>query len=141
MVKSRPFFFASMILLSLISVGKIAFADDAPNCEDSANLNQQDMNMCAEQDFQKADRLLNKTWPEAKSFAEKADQDLEKNLQGYAKALLDSQRAWLAYRDAQCVLDGFGSRGGSMEPMLVSGCKATMTNERVKEFRAMIDGQ
>ena len=141
MLKSNPLFFVSLILLTLTSVGKIAFADDAPNCEDSANLNQQDMNMCAEQDFQKADKLLNRTWPEAKSFAEKTDQDLEKNLQGYAKALLDSQRAWLAYRDAQCALDGFGSSGGSMEPMLVSGCKATMTNERVKEFRAMIDGQ
>ena len=50
------------------------------------------------------------------------------------------QRGWIAYRDGQCELYGFEARGGSMEPMLVSGCKADMTRARTKELREFITG-
>ena len=113
-----------------------ALADDQPDCE---NGSQMELNMCAYNDFQKADDELNGLWPRVKKFATEGDADLDKSQQGYAKALLASQRGWLAYRDGQCELYGFQSRGGSMEPMLVSGCKAGLTKARVKELKDIIN--
>ncbi len=122
----------SVLMAILIISAAPALADDQPDCE---NGSQMELNMCAYNDFQKADDALNKLWPEVKKFAADGDADLDKAQQGYAKALLASQRSWLSYRDGQCELYGFQSRGGSMESMLVSGCKARMTKDRVKELK------
>ncbi len=113
-----------------------ALADDQPDCE---NGSQAELNMCAYNDFAKADKELNTLWPQVKKFAVDGDAALEGNDKGYVKALLASQRAWIAYRDGQCELYGFQSRGGSMEPMLVSGCKAQMTEARIKELKSIIE--
>ena len=37
---------------------------------------------------------------------------------GYAAATLASQRAWLAFRDSQCTIEGGEYAGGSMQPMV-----------------------
>jgi uncharacterized protein YecT (DUF1311 family) len=129
----RKLSFAGIILV-LISAP--ACADAKPDCE---NGSQSELNMCAYNDFEKADSALNKLWPKIKSFATDGDGVLEGTLKGYVKALLASQRAWISYRDGQCELYGFQSRGGSMEPMLVSGCKARMTNERIKELKDIMN--
>lgn len=112
------------------------FAEEKPDC---TNGSQMELNMCAYQDFEKADDELNALWPKAKQFAEESDDELFKEHKGYPEALLASQRGWLAYRDGQCELFGFQSRGGSMEPMLVSGCKADLTRKRIKELSDIID--
>jgi uncharacterized protein YecT (DUF1311 family) len=52
--------------------------------------------------------------------------------------VLKGQKAWLVYRDAQCDLADFVSRGGSLEPMVVAGCKAELTIERIKTLQALI---
>jgi uncharacterized protein YecT (DUF1311 family) len=113
-----------------------AWADDKPDCE---NGSQMELNACAAQDFQNADDELNAIWPKVKQFAADGDDALDGDMKGYSKALLASQRAWIAYRDGQCELYGFQSRGGSMESMLVSGCKAQMTTARVKELNDIMN--
>jgi uncharacterized protein YecT (DUF1311 family) len=50
-----------------------------------------------------------------------------------------AQRTWIAYRDAQCEAAGFQARGGTMEPMLVAGCIADITEVRTKELKALED--
>ncbi len=126
----------STLIVTLVLCPTSVFAGDEPDCE---NGSQMELNICAYRDFEKADMELNMIWPKAKKFAADGDADLEGNLKGYGKALLASQRGWLAYRDGNCEVYGFQARGGSMESMLVSGCKARMTKERVKELREMIE--
>ena len=125
-----------MWCLLLAGFAAPALADDQPDCE---NGSQAELNMCAYNDFAKADKELNTLWPQVKKFAVDGDAALEGNDKGYVKALLASQRAWIAYRDGQCELYGFQSRGGSMEPMLVSGCKAQMTEARIKELKSIME--
>ena len=55
------------------------------------------------------------------------------------RALLACQRAWLTYRDAQCLIEGYAARGGSMEPMLLSGCIARLTMARTQALRDLIE--
>ncbi len=130
-----------LVFCGLIFFGNPAWADDQLNCENSTNMNQQEMNMCSYQDFKNADAELNKIWPKAKAFANSMDEDLLEGDQTAADGLLKSQKAWLIYRDQQCELEGFTSRGGSMQPLLVSGCKTKLTNARIKELNGIIDGQ
>jgi uncharacterized protein YecT (DUF1311 family) len=101
---------------------------------------QVEMNICAERDFAAADHELNAVWKDARKVAKELDAELSDDLKGADKALLAAQRAWIAYRDGQCELAGFEARGGSMEPMLVSGCKATLTRARTKELKGFIGG-
>ena len=97
-----------------------------------ADYSQQGMNMCAGEAFQRADKALNAQW--AKVMAGKGDKDED-------KLLLEAQRAWLKYRDAHCLASAYSSLGGSIWPMLVSGCKAELTRKRTHELKVMLEGE
>jgi uncharacterized protein YecT (DUF1311 family) len=129
---------ASLVLWSLLGLAAPAAAEDEIDCENA--MAQQDMNICAYRDFEAADAEVNTVWKDAREAAKESDAELPDELKGADKALLAAQRAWIGYRDAQCELAGFEARGGSMEPMLVSGCKAELTRARTKELKAFVSG-
>ena len=108
-----------------------AWADDAANCKEPKN--QSEMTLCAADDFGKADKMLNQIWPKIKGQAEANDKESGKS--EYTDALLASQRAWLAFLEAECTLQGFEMHGGSGEPMLYYGCKARLTKQRIKQIQ------
>lgn len=116
----------------------VALAEDTPDCSNAVT--QMDMNSCAEQDFETADAALNAQYKKTRAGLQQIDADLEGDMKGAEKALLAGQRGWIAYRDGECEAEGFQVRGGSMEPMLVSGCKATMTRLRTKELKELAEG-
>jgi uncharacterized protein YecT (DUF1311 family) len=100
------------------------------------------MNGCAALDAAKADDALNAQW--AKTVAAMKDFDTDvapggDHLPTYYTTLLDGQRAWLKFRDSQCLSEGFAARGGTMEPMLEQQCKARLTRERTAQLKALAD--
>ncbi|MBG1233074.1 lysozyme inhibitor LprI family protein [Aestuariivirga litoralis] len=113
-----------------------AHADDALNCDEPQTT--ADMNQCADIAFDKADKELNALWPKLKEWAAQSDQESGENDGYYAKTLLASQRAWLAYRDAECVAAGLPMHGGTGEGPLMGGCRASLTEERVKDLRGLL---
>jgi uncharacterized protein YecT (DUF1311 family) len=132
-------------LALLAAIGGVVFAtpsfaggDAHPDCNEPVT--QSDMNICANLDWQEADKELNAVYAKAVGFAK--DQDMsfadQPEMQGALKALKKAQRAWVDYRDGQCEGYGFGARGGSMEPMLVSGCLAELTRKRVHELKELM---
>ena len=118
----------------------LAMAEDDPPIDCENAMAQQDMNQCARQDFEAADAKLNEIWKRARVAAKAIDAEQSDDLKGADKALLAAQRGWIAYRDGQCELVGFEARGGSMEPMFVSGCLADLTRKRSKELEDFITG-
>ena len=126
------------LLLLFAAVGPAA-AQDHVDCNNAVA--QQDMNFCAEKDFEAADAELNDVWKEARKAAKAMDAEQRDELKGADKALLAAQRSWIGYRDAECELAGFEARGGSMEPMLVSGCMAEMTRARTKQLKDFVGGE
>ncbi len=56
---------------------------------------------------------------------------------GYAAATLASQRAWLAFRDKQCAIEGAEFAGGSLQPMAQAQCLARLTRERTAQLRGL----
>lgn len=128
-----------LLAVAAVLVSFAAFAQDEQDCTDPQA--QQDMTICAHQDFEAADAELNAVWKEARAAAKEMDGQYEDAMKGADAALLAAQRGWIAYRDGACELAGWEAHGGSMEPMLVSGCLAEMTRARTKELRALVKGE
>jgi uncharacterized protein YecT (DUF1311 family) len=125
-------------LLILLHAGAAVAQDEQPDCDNPVT--QMEMNFCEAEAYRAADEELDKVWEEARGAAEALDAELSENLRGALDALVAAQRAWLQYRDNACKLAGFEARGGSMEPLLISGCLREMTEERTQELRDFIAG-
>ena len=54
------------------------------------------------------------------------------------KALVGAQKAWLAFRDAECDFEAAGARGGSIQPMIVAQCRTRLTEARSGALRGFL---
>ena len=101
------------------------------------------LNTCAGMDFEQADARLNAQWQETIAYMKARDAGIDRaedSQPGHYETQLAAQRAWLAYRDAQCRSESFMARGGSMQPMLFSQCKAYLTELRTEQLRNLSAG-
>ncbi len=121
------------VWLGLVALSGSVAQEQNYNCADPQY--QQEMNYCAYQDFLVADEKLNAVYGLAIAAAKKMDGYYEGNQQGAEQALREAQRAWVIFRDKACEVEGFVSRGGTMEPLLVSSCKARLTEQRTEGLR------
>jgi uncharacterized protein YecT (DUF1311 family) len=113
---------------------------DERKADCSAPNTQAEMTICAGQDLTEADKALNAQYQATRKVLKQQDAEASTaDLKGGEAALLAAQRAWLGYRDAQCVSAGFQARGGSMEPMLISSCQAELTRKRTEELKALVE--
>jgi uncharacterized protein YecT (DUF1311 family) len=109
-----------------------------PGCNNPRS--QADMNRCAAIEFDQADAAMTRQWRMTLMFMRDLD---ARNTShgggfGYASALLESQRAWLKYRDAQCVIEGGQFAGGSAGSMARTRCAARLTSERQSQLRKLV---
>ena len=110
------------------------------NCSQPDTLPQQGMNWCAHQDWKAADAELNRVYKLVRSAMKRLDRDMPADLKAAATALRDAQRAWITYRDKACAAEGFLFRGGTMEPLIVSGCMAELTRRRTQDLGFLLEG-
>ena len=93
---------------------------------DPSDESQTGMNICADAGYKAADKKLNATYGEiVKRLADDA---------GGKKLLQASQRAWIGFRDAECAFSASGVDGGSVYPMILSGCLEGLTNDRTEQL-------
>ena len=52
-------------------------------------------------------------------------------------ALLKAQRAWIAFRDANCWAEAAPYTTGSIQPLVFSSCMARLTRQRTKDLTQM----
>ncbi|NYT31902.1 lysozyme inhibitor LprI family protein [Rhizobium sp. WYCCWR 11128] len=100
---------------------------------------QSDMTACESGRHEAADKALNAQYKKTRAALAAIDKDLDGDRKGAEQALVKAQRAWIDYRYAECDAFGFQARGGTMEPMLVAGCLANITDKRTKELRELED--
>ena len=118
-VMRRTFLSACLVLLAGASVAR---AQECDRSDDS----QQMMNICAGADYQAADARLNAAY---QNLIGSDDADGKRLLQA-------AQRAWIAFRDAECAHTTTASAGGSIHAMEVSQCLTRLTNDRIKQLAA-----
>lgn len=54
---------------------------------------------------------------------------------GFASAALESQRAWLTFRDSQCVIESGRFIGDPKHPAVQTRCLMRLTRERTQQLR------
>ena len=117
-----------------------ALADDA-EVDCAYAVTQTDLNICAFQAFEAADAELNRVYAQAMDAMKSLDAALDgTGLEGAEKSLRDAQRAWIPFRDKACETEGFMARGGTLEPMLVAGCRTTLTKQRIEDLKQLAEG-
>ncbi|MGD1938688.1 MAG: lysozyme inhibitor LprI family protein [Cyanophyceae cyanobacterium] len=98
------------------------------SCDDPQT--QQELNRCAFQTLTRENQRLNNTYREL--FPNLSEQR--------QKLLRNSQVAWAAYRDRECRFYDSSAEGGSLQPLLSSGCKARLTRDRTQLLQRYRDG-
>lgn len=100
---------------------------------------QTQMNSQAATDWKAADAVMTAQWK--RTYAHMKGLDANDTSRGggfgYAAALLESQRAWLRFRDRECIIEGGRYAGGSMAPMVRADCLARLTRERTTQLKEL----
>ena len=95
-----------------------------------------ELNICAEQDWAREDAALNAVYKRVLAKIAASDQGEPYGAKSWDKALRDSQRAWVAFRDTDCKgLVPFDWTGGTGTTGAVLGCMSRTTKERAKDLR------
>jgi uncharacterized protein YecT (DUF1311 family) len=113
----RYSFVCCALVVLAFSSGAFAADTDCKNPVDQTSID-----ICADKAFKASDKQLNDKY-HALYEASSAEGRLK---------LQAAQRAWTAYRDAQCAFDTMGSVGGSMHALAYSTCADTLTQAQTK---------
>jgi len=98
------------------------------------------MSMCLQDETTAWDQLLNEEYRETMAFMKAMDADEREYFPEFANretALREAQRAWIAFRDAECALAYAEWGSGSHRNIAGSGCMADMTADRTIAVRDM----
>jgi uncharacterized protein YecT (DUF1311 family) len=88
---------------------------------------QMDLNKCAVDNLKSADKALNEAY---QALVVKQDDAASK------RRLTAAQRAWIAFRDRECVFEvGPQETGGTIWPMENSGCLEEITATRIRGLK------
>jgi len=117
-----------LLALTPLLFTSMAFAVDCENASDQATMNQ-----CAAQQNAAADKELNALYQQITSRF-KSNPDGKKQLVG-------AQRAWVAFRDAECRFSASGVEGGSVYPLIYGNCTTELTKARVQTFKQYLKCQ
>jgi uncharacterized protein YecT (DUF1311 family) len=115
---------AALLLLLALSVPALALDCSKQETEGAAR-------QCSGQLLKDADKNLNDAY-----------RTLLKRFDARQQAMLRaSEKAWLAYRDAQCKMVASGVEGGSAQPMVTADCLGELTQARLKELKYQLTCQ
>jgi uncharacterized protein YecT (DUF1311 family) len=117
-----------------LSFGTLSAHAQTIDCANAAST--VEMNFCAEKEFDDADKSLNSAYATALKFVKERNLEKPHDAKSFEDALRASQRAWLAYRDADCKdlvaqewSGGTGTTAASLE------CMTAKTVARTKDLK------
>lgn len=129
------------VLFLLASISGIPTAHD-PRCESTQT---SDLISCAAEGYRSADEALNQQWRITLAKVKARDGDFDRDSRkangdvSFSQALLVSQRAWLAYRDAECRLQVYANVDGRELPIYRFGCLTNLTEQRTKTLKELAE--
>lgn len=142
---------SSLILVASISIAadekqvikeskKIVVQKNAANdpCESSSGLGQQ---LCAQNKLDAADKNLNIAYKALRSKLPAVDGEKGSESGTHPqKKLIEAQRAWIKFRDANCTFVGELNGGAPVwQEAAKSNCLVKMTETRIKELKSILD--
>ena len=134
---SRLHNIALTFAIATLAMHALQFSTSSAEPEVDCNnaLSTVEMNFCADRDFAAADAALNAAYQKALQGIPHFAMDPPFDAPRWEKALRQSQRAWVAFRDAECKdhVAMFWT-GGSGTTVAVLGCMTDKTKERTREI-------
>jgi uncharacterized protein YecT (DUF1311 family) len=118
-------------MLKTLAAAAILLAALPAAAQDCPDQSQSGLTQCAASAYKKTDAALNATYKQIMGRL--------KGDEATAKSLVTAQRAWIAYRDAECDFLTSGAAGGTIQPMLVAQCLDTLTSQRVDDLKALLN--
>ena len=115
---------AMIILLTTLCSAPVAAAP----CSDQT---QTGLDECAGAARDKADAALNGVY---KQIVARLADDAAKT-----KRLIEAEKAWIAFRDAECAFANSDTEGGSIHSMEVTLCEEKLTTIRTLELRSYLE--
>lgn len=113
--------------MAAVSTAVAVRAQEAPVEDECAGvIDTMMMNKCAARDYAAADDRLNEVY---KEFVAKLEQS---EVKGVRKKMVEAQRAWIMFRDAECEMRAFSYTGGSAYSLTLSGCMLEETKKRTE---------
>lgn len=122
-----------LLIIAFVSVycaGGAAAKGAAPDCSKAET--QMEMNDCSHLEYAAADKALNAVW---KKVAVKIGAESAKR----KKLLVETQKAWIAFRDKECEFESSEFEGGTMRPMIENSCLAGLTSARTKVLELLLE--
>jgi uncharacterized protein YecT (DUF1311 family) len=92
-----------------------------------------DMNECASLNQKKVEAKLNQVYQKVMKDLDKPDSEGEKYSE-YRKTLLEAQRAWIKFRDADCNAIYTYYESGSIRNLMAISCKQKHAERRIKDL-------
>ena len=125
---------ATLLFLAILARASPAAAGEpAVDCNDIRNT--YESNVCAERDFQAADASLNEVYKRVLAHIAGNGGDKPYDSRTWSEAMKAAQRAWLAFRDADCKgVVPVEWAGGTGTTAAVLGCMSGKTRARIREL-------
>lgn len=121
-----------LVGLSLIAGATASVVQAAESC-DVLSLSQAELNECYGNAYKKTDAELNVLFRQITARL--------KDDEATAKLLVAAQRAWVAFRDAECDFSTSGVSGSSAHGMILAICLDKLTGKRIDDFRGYLKCQ
>ncbi len=115
-----------LVLILIAAFTSAAHADDCDNAMDQGT-----MNRCAEDAWHKSDAELNAVY---KKLQSRNKEDAQAG-----KLLVSAERAWVAFRDAECEYGAADNQGGSIFPLIYFGCLDRLTKARANQLKRYLE--
>jgi uncharacterized protein YecT (DUF1311 family) len=95
---------------------------------------------CASRDYRAADLRLNDAYRAVVASIDKADVPPEARAKWH-NALVEVQRRWIAFRDAECALTGYEWYGGTGRAGAETTCLTQLTKSRIEALQLHANSQ
>jgi len=117
--------FCLLVVAPLMVGAPVAIAVAAQGC--NPNQSQAELNECYGAAYKKTDAELNLLYRQITGRL--------KNDNATTKLLVAAQRAWVAFRDAECEFSASGVAGGSIYGMILAICLDKLTSKRIDDLK------
>lgn len=101
---------------------------------------QPELNDCAYENYQAADKQLNALYKKLIVKTEADAKESHTDAKLAINKLKLAQNAWVKFRDADCKYASFAFEGGQAQPMEEFGCLESKTEQRMKDIQEMLTG-
>lgn len=117
-----------LLALTVIALAQTARAEDCSNAPDQTSMNE-----CMTNAYKKADAELNALYERIAARLNGSGDRTKPRA-----ALVAAQRAWIAFRDAECAFVGGPTAEGSIHTTIVASCLTDITNRRIDDFKTYL---